>query len=87
MTLTLELNSEQEAALAAVVAEHNASNPNDAPLTNEQYLQRGLVAQVASYTSAAFDASVKRLADAAAALPYEQRLVIISAVESQLPKA
>jgi len=82
MTIILDLNSEQETVLAAVVSEHNENSCDK--LSVDQYLTRSLNAEIESYTKTAFDASVKRLSEAASILPYEQRLAVIAAVESQL---
>jgi len=82
MTIILNLNSEQETVLAAVVSEHNENSGDK--LSADQYLTRSLNAQIESYVNAAFDASVKRLAAAAVSLPYEQRLAVIATIESQL---
>ena len=83
MNLKISLNAEQSDALSGVVSDYNKNSGKD-EVTSEQYLEAGLLAQIESYTKAAFDTSVKRLADAAESLPYEQRLAVIAAVESQL---
>lgn len=82
MTITIELNPEQQSALDAVVADNNSSNGEN--LTAEQFLQRSLQAQIDAYTKAAFDSTVRRLAEAVAPLPFDARQAIIAQIESNL---
>lgn len=76
-------NAEQTAALQALAARHNESAGTS--LTLEQYLDLVCLNLVDDEVKAAFDRSVARLSNAAASLPYEQRLALIDQVESSLP--
>ena len=82
MNIALDLNPEQQSALDAVVADNNLSNKES--LTPEQFLQRSLQAQIDACTKAAFDATVRRLAEAVAPLPFDARQAIIAQIESNL---
>lgn len=74
--LSLNLDTEQTVALQ--------KRADEAELSPQAYLLRSLNAEIASYVEADFNASVKRLTDAAKTLPFEQRLAIIEQVESAL---
>lgn len=73
-------NAEQSAALQALVDRHNESAGTS--LAPNQYLDLVCLNFVNDEVRAAFDRSVNRLSDAAASLPYEQRLALIAQVES-----
>ena len=75
-------NTEQTAALKALTDRHNESAKTS--LTPEQYLDLVNLNLVNDEVRAAFVSSVQRLSDAAANLSYEQRLALISQVESSL---
>jgi hypothetical protein len=78
MTLTIELNAEQEASL------QKRATSNEPPLSVEEYLLRSLRAEIDSYTDADFNASALRLVNAAKDLPFEQRISIIAQVEQSI---
>lgn len=85
MTILLTPTPEQSDALAAIVANANATLAEDAtPYTSETYLATVLTKSLESYARTAYEASLKRLGDGAAALPYETRLALIAQVESSL---
>jgi hypothetical protein len=86
MTIDLTLNDEQTDALAAVVANANATLPDDAtPYTPESYFAEALMRAVDSYAATAYEATVKRIGAAAASLSYAGRQALISQIEAQLP--
>lgn len=85
MTLTLNLDAEQSASLQARVDELNATANPETPFTQETYLLRSLAAEIASYVAFDFQSAVNRIATAAKALPFEQRLSLITQIESQIP--
>jgi len=79
ISLTLELNAEQAAAL-----QKRADEVRPDPLTVEAYLLRSLNAEITSYTDADFNAAALRLVSAAKDLPFEQRMAIIAQVEQAI---
>jgi hypothetical protein len=79
ISLTLELNAEQAAAL-----QKRADEVRPDPLTVGDYLLRSLNAEIASYTEADFNAAALRLVSAAKDLPFEQRMAIIAQVEQAI---
>jgi len=83
MNITLNLTQEESNALAARVAERNALNPA-VPYTPESHLAECVMGLINGYTKEAYDNAVKRIGDAAAALPYEQRLALIAQVEGSI---
>lgn len=85
MTLTLNLDAEQTASLQARVDELNTTAKPETPYTPEAYLLRSLTAEIASYVTADFQAAVNRIATAAKSMPFEQRLSLITQIESQIP--
>lgn len=84
MTLTLNLDAEQTASLQARVDELNTSAKPETLYTPETYLLRSLTAEIASYVAADFQAAVSRIATAAKTLPFDQRLALITQIESQI---
>lgn len=86
MTITLNPTPEQQDALSAVVATANASLGEDAtPYTSETYLAMLLEKSLTSYVRTAYEQSLQRLGNAAATLPYADRLALIAQVESAIP--
>jgi hypothetical protein len=86
MTINLTLNDEQTDALASVVANINTKLPEDStPYTPESYFTEVLMGAVNSYAATAYEATVKRIGTAAAALSYTERQALIAQIESQLP--
>lgn len=85
MNLTINLDAEQSASLQARVDELNATAKPETPFTQETYLLRSLSAEVASYVATDFQVAVNRIAAAAKALPFEQRITLITQIESQIP--
>lgn len=89
---------ERHDALAAVVADANAVitaentrraalTPPGEPLalyTPQTYLESLLNKACDSYKKQRYDAAIKRLGDAAAQLPYAERLALIATVEEQV---
>lgn len=83
MKITITLTDEQTDALNAKVAERNALKPAK-PYTAESHLQECLLGLVNGYTTEAYNAAVRRIGEAAAILPYEQRLALIAQVEGSI---
>lgn len=83
MIITLTLTDEQTDASSAKVAERNALNPAT-PYTAESHLQECVMGLIDGYTAEAYNAAVKRLGEAAAKMPYEERQALIKQVEESL---
>jgi hypothetical protein len=85
ISIPLTLDAEQSAALDMLVAEYNSGNQS-ADLSAKEYLALVLTNSINDKVARNFENAVRRLGDAAKALPYEQRLALIAQVESQIPK-
>jgi len=83
MNITLNLTQEESDALAAKVSERNALNP-EVPYTPESHLTECVMGLINGYTTESYNAAVRRIGEAAAVLPYEQRLALIAQVEGSL---
>lgn len=83
MNITLNLTKEESDALAAKVSERNALN-QEVQYTPESHLTECVMGLINGYTTESYNAAVKRIGDAAAALPYEQRLALIAQVEGSI---
>lgn len=85
MTIEITLTTEQSDALNGVITAANAGLAEGAtPYTPETYLTMLLTKAVESYAKTAYEASLRRLGEGAAALPYEARLALIAKVEAQI---
>jgi len=85
ITITRTLSLEESDALTALVATRNAQLPaGTTPYTPESHLNEVIGGHIEGVVANAFDTSVRRLVAAAKAVPYEQRLAVIAAVEKQL---
>lgn len=81
MNLTLTLNQEQTDALNAWVNERNANGAN---VTAESHLTELVMSAINGKVASYYEAAVKRIGAAAAALPYADRLALIQQIESQV---
>lgn len=77
-----QLSTEQSDALTKRTNSYNQSSGEN--LSNQQYADRIILSQINQWVNEDYRAAVKRLGDAAAALTYEQRMALISQVESQI---
>lgn len=85
MTIEINLTTEQSDALNGVITSANAGLAEGAtPYTQGSYLAMLLTKAVESYAKTAYEASLRRLGEGAAALPYETRRALIAQVEAQL---
>jgi len=83
MNLTITLTDEQTDALNAKVAERNALKPT-VPYTPESHLEECVMGLIKGYTTESYNTAVRRIGEAAAILPYEQRLALIAQVEGSI---
>lgn len=82
ITLNLELDQEHSDALDQMVAESNAADGR--AITAKEYLTGIVMGPVKNRVEANFRATVKRLGDAAALLPYAERNSIAAVVEEKI---
>ena len=86
MTIEINLTTEQSDALNGVITAANAGLAEGAtPYTQAIYLTMLLTKAVEGYAKTAYEASLRRLGEGAASLPYADRLALIAQVEAQLP--
>ena len=82
LTINLSLDTEEADCLTDVVNARNVASGTE--LTIGQHLAEICMAEVIRYKTAAYESSVARLGEAAAALPYENRKELIAQVAAQL---
>jgi hypothetical protein len=78
-----DLNTEQKAAVARRTDSFNAAS-NAEPLTPQQYLDRGTLAQIDAWVESDYQAEGARLMAAFRNKPLETRREIIAQLESQI---
>ena len=82
MTLTLELDKEQQDALTAYTAEWNG--PNGTATIEDRIIADAIMPFVKGKVDAAYALSVSRIGDAAKNLSYDARLALIAQVETSI---
>lgn len=82
LTINFSLDTEEADCLTDVVNARNVASGTE--LTIGQHLAEICMAEVIRYKSSAYESSVARLGEAAAALPYENRKALIAQVAAQL---
>ena len=82
VTLTINLDNEQTAAVTGVVDLRNETNGTEVSV--EQHLTEIVDSEVLRYVADAYRASVEYLGQAASALPYDERQALIEQIKNQI---
>lgn len=82
MNISITLDTEQQSALAGLVANYNENR--DTPVTETEYLQAVLMGTINDQVRRNFETAANALVAAAKAAPYDKRMALIALVQSEL---
>lgn len=82
MTINLDLNDEQTAAMRELTAEYNQRTGH--PVTDQEYLSRVLIDAINDRVRRNFRAVVEQLGEAAETLPLSKRLALVATVQAAI---